>query len=458
MKNNSKFIIHNSSFFFALLIGVVTSCTYKAPTIEDLFYSENQVEELTKDGDIITIHELIKTYMTPTGNFYNEDIHRYRLNSQVDDTTFLFSLDTLPKAGRGIYVRGRVETDDQGGNFYKTLIIQQIVDGVQQNLRIGVDAGSISGQYPRGQEILIRCNGLAIGCYANQIQLCSLDYNNNVYANNEKNKVGWTPGRLKDAEFNAHTYRIGLPDASKLQCDTITIASFKNLLNLRQNRLLEGRLVCIKDVYFTGQCYDQSTLRNCTFADPDTSEFANVFAPTTKNLNYPQSRVIKDQNGDITQVSVSEFAKQARYYLPGAGSAYDGEYCFRVDDSNKQMPRDTSYLDATCGGTTYYIPVTKQQHAYGWHLDDVILIDPYTDGYVYAGEGVWKKAIGILHCTEYVGSVTGILSFYKDKVTTSLPVASKDWSISICDLSDIKMVNTITNEPWTPVEYTNKNK
>lgn len=458
MRHNSKFKIHNSSLFFALLIGVVSSCTYKAPEAENLFYSENQVEELTKDGRIYTLHELINTYVTATGNFYDEEIHRYRTNAYVDDTTFLFSLDTLPKGGEGIYIRGRVQTDDQGGNFYKTLIIQQVVDGQQQNLRIGIDAGSISGTYPRGQEILIRCNGLAIGCYSNQVQLCSLSYNNNVYAYNADKKSGWAPGRIREAEFNAHTYRIGLPDASKLQCDTITIASYKDKLNLKENRLLEGRLVCLKDVYFTGQCYDYDDLVNCTFLDPDSSEFANVFAPTTHNLNYPQSRVLRDRNQDVTQVSVSEFAKQARFYLPGAGSAHDGEHCFYVDDSNKTMPTDAPYLYAQCGSTTYYIPVTEQQMVQGWHMDDVILTSA-TTGYIYDGSGTWSDKVGILHCTEYEGTVTGILSFYKDKVdANNNKVASKDWSISICDLSDIKMVNTTNNTPWVPVEYTNKNK
>lgn len=456
--NTSLHHFINSSFLLLLVIACLVGCTFKAPEAEQFFYSENQIEELTKDGHLYTLHQLIDSFKTPQGNYYDEEFHRYRATSMIDDETYLFSIDTLPKGGEGIYIRGRVQTDDQGGNFYKNIIIQQVVDGQQQNLRIGIDAGSISGSYPRGQELLIRCNGLAIGCYANQLQLCCPDYNNNVYANNEKNKVGWTPGRIREAVFAAAVKRIGMPDESKLQCDTITIASFKNRLNLLENRLLEARLVCIKDVCFTGQCYDQSTLKNCTFMDPDSSEFANVFAPTTNNLNYMQARVIRDRNMDVTQVSVSEFAKEARYYLPGAGSAHDGEYCFYVDDSNKSMPTDVPYLYATLGTTTYYIPVTERQQAYGWHTDDVILIYPYTDGYVYAGNGTWLQKVGILHCTEYEGSVTGVLSFYKDKVNSSNPIAAKDWTISICDLSDIKMTNTVTNAPWVPIEYTNKNK
>lgn len=450
-----------NSFLLLLIAAGLAACTYKAPEVDQIFYSESQVEELTKDGRLYSIHEFIDSFKTPQGNYYDEEFHRYRIPAIVDDETFLFSIDTLPKGGPGIYIRGRVQTDDQGGNFYKTLIIQQIgEDGQQQNLRIGVDAGSISGSYPRGQELLIRCNGLAIGCYANQLQLCTPEYNNKVYANNEKNKVGWTPGRLREAQFAAAVKRIGLPDEKKLRCDTITIASFKDQLNLIANRKLEGRLVCIKNVHFTGQCYDNAALKYCTFLDPDSSKFANVFAPTTENLNYMQGRVIMDEDGDVTQVSVSEFAKQSHFYLPGAGSAHDGENCFYVDDSNTREPEEGAYLIAPCGKTTYYVPVTERQRAYGWHVDDVLLVGPsYTTGFVNVGPDQWSEQVGVQHCPDYQGSVTGVLSFYKDKVdSNSNKIAAKDWTISICDLSDIKMVNTETNAPWVPVEYTNKNK
>ena len=48
------------------------------------------------------------------------------------------------------------------------------------------------------------------------------------------------------------------------------------------------------------------------------NENANVFAPTTNNIGYPQGRVIADANGNKTAVSSSEYAKYAHFYLPGA--------------------------------------------------------------------------------------------------------------------------------------------
>ena len=55
-----------------------------------------------------------------------------------------------------------------------------------------------------------------------------------------------------------------------------------------------------------------------TTGDPEQDENANVFAPTTNNIGYPQSRVIADASGKKTAVSASEYAKFAYFYLPGA--------------------------------------------------------------------------------------------------------------------------------------------
>lgn len=448
-----KFIILLSIFTFTLL-----SCSPKVPDPETIFFTESQVAELTADGHIYTIHEFIDQYMTEEGNYLNDSIRRYRSRATKGDGIYLFSIDTLPSTGEGIYIRARVETDDEGGNFYKTFVLQQIVNGEQQNIRVGVDAAAISGLYPRGQEILIRCNGMAIGRYANQIQLCTPSYNNNINANKESEKVGWAPGRIDVATFKRNSWRIGMPDESKLQIDTIDITSFINELNIVANRKKDGRLVCITNVHYTGQLNDNGTAKNCSFENPETATDANVFAPTTENMNYPQSRFIEDINGNKTLVSVSEYAKMARYYIPGAGSAYDGEYQYTISKNDTQQPTEGSYLPALINGTTYYVMVPPERVSYGFHMDDVIFIPDATKetekALIYDGSQ-WVNKVGILHCPEYSGSVTGVLGFYKDNA--KYDPESTDWAISICDISDIKM-KTAEGTPWNPIEYSNKNK
>jgi hypothetical protein len=256
--------------------------------------------------------------MTEKGN-YLSDTTLYRTRATKDGKTYLFSIDTIAKRETPIYIRGRVTTDDQGGNFYKSLCIQQIVDGKQQALRISVDAGSASGLYPLGQELLIRVDGLAIGRYANQPQLCLPSYNNNIYANNAEQKIGWAAGRIPMAVFKEHTKCIGKPDVDQLYYEDLNIADFTSILNLQETRKWDAKLVRFSQVHFTGEYFTTSgSATKCTTGDPEQDEYANVFAPTTNNIGYPQSRVIADATGKKTAVSASEYAKFAYFYLPGA--------------------------------------------------------------------------------------------------------------------------------------------
>jgi hypothetical protein len=212
-----------------------------------------------------------------------------------------------------------VTTDDYAGNFYKAMCIQQIVDGEQQALRLSVDAGSVGGLYQLGQEILIRVDGLAIGRYANQPQLCLPSYNNNIYANNAEQKIGWAPGRIPMAIFNARTQCIGKPDVSQLVYDEYEIKEFTSELNLQETRKWDAKLVRIKNVHYTGEYYESNgTISKCSTGNPEDDGNANVFAPTTNNIGYPQGRIIADASGNKTVISSSEYAKFAYFYLPGA--------------------------------------------------------------------------------------------------------------------------------------------
>ena len=306
---------------FIIAIALVTWCVACTPDAVDsskLFLSEKQAEEIITQGTLLTLQQFKDSFMTEKGN-YLSDTTLYRTRATKDGKTYLFSIDTIAKRETPIYIRGRVTTDDQGGNFYKSLCIQQIVDGKQQALRISVDAGSASGLYPLGQELLIRVDGLAIGRYANQPQLCLPSYNNNIYANNAEQKIGWAAGRIPMAVFKEHTKCIGKPDVDQLYYEDLNIADFTSILNLQETRKWDAKLVRLSQVHFTGEYFTTSgSATKCTTGDPEQDEYANVFAPTTNNIGYPQSRVIADATGKKTAVSASEYAKFAYFYLPGA--------------------------------------------------------------------------------------------------------------------------------------------
>lgn len=299
----------------------MSACGYEAP--EAVYMTEEQVQETIADGVFYHINDFLDKYMSEEGN-YLSDTTLYRTRATKGDGIYLFSIDTIPSTGPAIYIRGRVTTDDYGGNFYKSMVIQEVVNGEQQNLRLSIDMGSASGMYPRGQEILIRCNGLAIGRYANQPQLCVPSYNNNTNAQNSEQKVGWAPGRIPAPICKTHFLRVGQTDATKLHYDTLTIAEcIANYSDIVAARKVDGKLVVVKDIWFDGKYNDNNngpTL--CNFYNPETNSGnpttdgnSAVFGPTTGNLGYPQSRCITD-GSKWTLVSTSEYAKYAHYYLP----------------------------------------------------------------------------------------------------------------------------------------------
>lgn len=318
---------------YIALVALFAACTPPAVEEDKLFLTEDEAQDLISQGTFLSLQEFKDTFMTERGNYFS-DTTFYRSRAYVvkgGDTTFLFSIDTIAKREKPIYIRGRVTTDDQGGNFYKALCIQQMVEGKQQALRISIDAGSASGLYPRGQEILIRVDGLAIGRYSNQPQLCLPSYNNNVYAYYANEKIGWAPGRIPAAIFKEHTQCIGLPDVKELVYEELEVKTFNDILDIKKAREMDGWLVRLKNMRYTGE-YEKGN--KCEVGDPETNSNANVFAPTTNNMNYPQSRIIVSSIGQTTNVSTSEYAKFAHFYLPGAnqnGVANCGDYVGDVE-------------------------------------------------------------------------------------------------------------------------------
>lgn len=255
-----------------------------------------------------TLQGFLETFLTDSGVLFP-----VRTRANGENGTGLFSVDTLPTYGEDIIIKGRVVSDDYSGNLYKTLVIQD-TQYPEQGLRISVDASNISGLYPMGQVISIRCNGLAVGKYATQPQLAVPSYNNNTDAQNASQKVGWAPGRIPLPRFRAAVTAIGLPEPEKIVVDTMTIAEI--LASTPQE--MEGRLVCIKNAYFNQKYSDYGNLADLTNGDPARDENAKVFAPTTGFLNFPQGRAIEDGSGKWILVSTSEYAKFAYTVIPEA--------------------------------------------------------------------------------------------------------------------------------------------
>lgn len=439
MKAN-KYIVYAVLCTFVLSLA---SCEPNAPKPADVTTDETELEDiLTKENPngyrIYNINDFLDEFMTEEGNFLS-DTTPYRTRSTNDNKFYLYSVDTIKTDTIGIYLRGRVCTDDYAGNFYKTLIIQQVTDWTtgatidQQCLRVSVDMGSVNGMFPMGQEILIRCNGLSVGRYANQPQLCVPAYNNNIYAIKAEEKVGWGPGRIPAARFRKAVKRIGVPEPNKLVIKEYTLNSLFNEDNggvphkidynnakdsekaafMKRVRYADGTLVRIKNVAFTGYTNNDGKVEKCIYHDPnppykdDSASLANVFAPTTNNIGYPPSRILFDPN-------------ETDYYpsgeKPGGGVQYS------LCCSNSEYSKFS----------TFFLPGAKED---------------------------FQNAV--TYCKYYSGSVSGILGWYCDNATGTKKGNLKnlwglEWSVTPRGIpgygvNDINM--KYNNTPWVPKEF-----
>jgi len=226
-----------------------------------------------------------------------------------DTTNYRGGLYTakLMESENDIVISGYVTSTDVEGNVYKYIVIQEPGENGQA-IKVSIDASGLSAIYPLGQKVWIRCNGLYLGKYGNLPQIGIKYINTSKYK--IKKSTGDTiyrvePGRIPYpiAVSNIHSY--GMPDPTVVIPDTMTISQIQN-----SDSTIFGKLVCIKNAYFTG--YDDGDVLSSSDL---------IFAPSTDGVGYPQSRDITDGTGTIA-ISTSEYAKFAGYALPA--STYRG--------------------------------------------------------------------------------------------------------------------------------------
>ena len=277
MKNNKKI-----GAFIALTV-LLTSCAQTE--FDAMKMDTNQAKWTTTH----TISQFIAAYASNQGDF------PVRPNS---GTANLYSVDTIPQGGDSIVISGTVISEDIAGNIYKNMVIQDPLTG--DALKISVDAGSLSGLYPIGQTISIKCNGLAIGKYAELYQLGVVYYNIDSNPKTGAGKTGYEPGRIPYSYFATVVQAIGMPEPNKVRVDTMTIAQI-----ISSTVTIHSKLICIKNAYFTG---NEKGVQIPSAAN-------KIFAPTTNGVGYPQSRDITDGTGTIA-IATSEYAQFAKTKIP----------------------------------------------------------------------------------------------------------------------------------------------
>ena len=270
---------------YSIIAIIITTATFLFSSCNDNFKPIDHSDVLV--DSVITsssISKLISDYSTDIGD----------LPTRIPS---LFSVDTIP-SNKDVTISGIVISDDNEGNIYKNIEIYDIKS--KRALKISVDAGNLSAIFPVGTLITLNCSGLAIGKYAQMLQLGI------AYYNTTSGKVGFEIGRIPYTTFltRVKVYKKNVAPAALI--DTMTIADI-----LKSGPELHNRLVCIKDAHFTqaGADYGKPVAL--------TTKGDSIFAPSTNGIGYPQSREIKDATGSVF-IATSEYSKFARIPLPPA--------------------------------------------------------------------------------------------------------------------------------------------
>lgn len=131
-----------------------------------------------------------------------------------------------------IYIRGRIVSNDESGNVYKNIAIQDETGCII----IGVNATGLYSCLPMGQKVLVSLKGLDFGAYSNMPEI-GMAYENSSY--------GLQLGRISEQTFLKHIRLIGNPDPTEILPEVLTESQLKSLTATDY-----PRYVILKDVTF----------------------------------------------------------------------------------------------------------------------------------------------------------------------------------------------------------------
>lgn len=230
------------------------------------------------------------------------------------DATLVTIKSVLDKLGGDVVaftademVEGTVISDDEPGNFFKTLVIQDATGGIA----LPINVSGLYKTYPRGSKVQVKLNGLAAGLYNNLPQIGA--------------KTDKGVGRLTEEQMNASLINAGAGDA--VTPKVVTIEEYNNNISMYVNTLVK--------------------LENVQFA----SDFAGKpYAEAKKNTNT----TIEDCDSNTIVLRNSGYSKFYTENTPeGKGALVAVASVYK--DTPQLFIRDTQDVDFTgdrCDGNT----------------------------------------------------------------------------------------------------------
>lgn len=312
--------------------------------------------------------------------------------------------NSLKQVTKPLQIIGLVNGNDEGGNIYNAIYVQDNTGAIS----ISVGQGGLAGPFAVGQPVIIELEGLYIGGYGKQAQIGT------TYTN--PNKEGATPqvGRMSRYVWQNH-YRLLLPGDElvagmsvapievKWNFNTLDIAAdCAKLITLKGVELAEadGKAVFAPSdgsVSLTANCANRVikdlsnvVLRTSTYAD-----FANLAMPTGLvditgvATRYNDTWQILMRTGKDIVASSTEPAPTVK--PTGSGTQADPYNVARVMEITKALPADgQSPNDVYTKG---YIVKVSEIDTEGTYGNATYLISDQKDGstgmfQVYRGFGL----------------------------------------------------------------------
>ncbi len=137
-----------------LLIGLVvfTGCVE-----DDDFNAPNTsiVEPIFEDTDVISQISSVAGELAQAQGFNEEDP---TLDYTDENTTYAYIFNE-----NNLYMEGYVISSDEGGNFFKELLIQDKPENPTIGIKVLIDVNPLFVRYEPGRKVYVKLNGLAVG-------------------------------------------------------------------------------------------------------------------------------------------------------------------------------------------------------------------------------------------------------------------------------------------------------
>ena len=241
-------------------------------------------------------------------NYGNPSLKVTNRKTIADIKQIISNSSDLVKIEEPMQIIAIVTGNDEGGNVYKSLYIQDNSDAIA----LSIDQSGMYTALPVGQCILIELQGLYVGAYEKQPQIGSLYFN--------ENKGIDQVGRMTRYEWARH-YK---------------------LLNSTEGITVNPKVVDnINDLNLDQDCGKLVTLTGITMKDADGTK---VFAPSDGSAtlyNGCANREITGISKDVAVIRTSTYAKFANMPLPTGKVSITG-IASRYRDVFQIMPRKQS--------------------------------------------------------------------------------------------------------------------